>query len=422
MSEKVLQEINGKKTIEILLDHVIPHDDKYRVILAIPESSENNILAEIGKSKGVEVYRGQDESPLHRIYECALMNEFQYVVRITADDILIDQQLMREQIKFHIRGGQDYTYLGKCPEGIAGEVISFDALSRVVDMVGNKPVEFVSYYLRTNDFSQREFYPPFDYQFSFRLTLDYEEDLILLKTVFSLLKEPFGTLDIINLLKRNKYLLQINKLPETTLYTCNYNQGKYVVECMESIMSQTYQDFEYIIVDDSSTDDGLKTVMDYYSSLPTTKQRRVRVIRNSDIVGLPASCNRVLEMARGKYIMRIDADDKLKPESVRRTIDEIKILDVKAIFTGYQEMDAESAVIRDELNNPFHPGCCLLSKWAVNELKYREGIKYMEGADFFNRFKKLYNYKVIPDLLWYYRRHDEQKTAQEDHPEKGEKS
>ena len=62
---------------------------------------------------------------------------------------------MREQIKFHIRGGQDYTYLGKCPEGIAGEVISFDALSRVVEMVGNSPIEFISYYLKSNNFSQK---------------------------------------------------------------------------------------------------------------------------------------------------------------------------------------------------------------------------------------------------------------------------
>ena len=134
---KVLQEINGKPTIEILLDHLI--NDKYPVVLAIPENSDDDKLEEIGEAKGIEVYRGQDESPLHRLYECAKQNEFDNVVRITADDILIDLTLLFLQIDFHIKGGRDYTYLKRCPEGTAGEVFSLYALEKMIQKIGRTP-------------------------------------------------------------------------------------------------------------------------------------------------------------------------------------------------------------------------------------------------------------------------------------------
>ena len=93
IKEKVLQKIGTKTTIEILLDHVIPNDNYYSVVLAIPENEDDDILQEIAEKKGIDFYRGQDNSPLHRIYECAKMYGFDHIVRVTADDILIDQQL-----------------------------------------------------------------------------------------------------------------------------------------------------------------------------------------------------------------------------------------------------------------------------------------------------------------------------------------
>ena len=175
---KTLQQINGRSTIEILLDHVI--NDKYPVILAIPENPDDDQLAKIGEAKGIEVYRGEDDSPLHRLYEVATQNGFEHVVRVTADDILIDKTLMLNQIQFHVRGGQDYTFMRRCPEGIATEVISTETLSKVIREVGKKPIEFTSYYVkRAADI--KEYYPPREYQWSFRLVMDYEEDLMLLR-------------------------------------------------------------------------------------------------------------------------------------------------------------------------------------------------------------------------------------------------
>jgi len=422
LPQKVLRKINGRRTIDILIDHCLPSDDAYAVVLAIPDLQEDDILEEIGNERGLIVYRGENKSPLHRIHEAAILYEFDTVIRITSDDILIDQSLLRNQLKFHINGGHDYTYIGRCPEGIAGEVINVDALRRVVEKVGNKNIEFPGYHFKTRDFYWKEFYPPSpgkEYQFSFRLTMDYEEDLILLKVIHSCLREPFGTLDIINFLKQNRYLLNINKLPEVTVYTCNYNTGDYIVDCMKSVVNQTFQDFEYIVVDDCSTDDSMNKIAEYYSTLNREQQTKVKVLRNEENKGLPSNCNMVLDIARGKYIFRLDSDDVLASGGIERMLETAKLENSHGVLSGYYNTKPGLSVTSETLDNEWHPAGCLLSTWCVNELKYKDDLDYLEGREFFDRFNKQYNISFIPEPLWYYRQRPGQKTASPDHPDNG---
>ena len=247
--QKVLQKIKGKHTIEILLDHVI--NDRYPVVLAIPENKDDDILETIGIDKGVEVYRGEDDSPLHRLTAVANEYNFDYVVRVTADDILIDLSILFDQIKFTLRGergkSHEYVYCRRCPEGVAAEVIKADVLNKVVSELGDKPVEFISYYIK-GKYRTKEYYPRFEYQHPYRLTMDYPEDLTLLSVLFASLPDGFGTLDFLNYLHQHKYLLQINRLPAITVYTCNYNTGRYVLDTINSVLAQDLEDFEYIIL------------------------------------------------------------------------------------------------------------------------------------------------------------------------------
>jgi spore coat polysaccharide biosynthesis protein SpsF len=412
--EKVLQLINGKRAIEILLDHV--DNPKYRVILAIPDDEENNILAEIAQEKGVQIFRGFNDSPLHRLYAAARENDFDIVVRVTADDILIDSWVLADQIKFHLRGGNEYTYCKRIPEGTAAEVINTDVLRQVIDEVGEKPVEFISYYIK-NKFKTMEYYPRPEYQQSFRLTLDYEEDLMLLRILFASLPDQFGTLDFINFLKQHKYFTQINRLPTVTVYTCNYNTAQYIVECMKSVLDSTYQDFEYIVIDDKSTDDSMNVIAEFYSSLSLHDQKRVRILRNEKNIGLSASSNKALGMARGKYIIRIDSDDTIREDLLECQIWEIKKSECDAVITGYKVCDESLSELEIINKNMWHPGCALISKWCANELKYREELEFMEGRDFWNRFRKEYAVSFLPDAMWNYRRRPGQKTQDKNHPE-----
>lgn len=73
---------------------------------------------------------------------------------------------------------------------------------------------------------------------------------------------------------------------------------------INSILNQTYSDFEFIICDDGSTDDTYQYIKEYEK-----KDSRIVVLRNSVNLGLAASLNRCIEIAKGQYIARMDADD-----------------------------------------------------------------------------------------------------------------
>jgi len=419
LERKVLQEINGKKTIEILLDHLLVSDD-YPIILAIPQSSENDILEKIAENKGVEVYRGEDNSPMHRLYQIAIQKKFDHIVRITADDILIDYTLLKKQIDFHIRGKQDYTFMRRCPEGIAGEVIKFSALEKGLlqaEKLGFKDIEFVSYYVKLPGMKIKEFYPPFEYQYSFRLTLDYPEDLLLLRIIFSALKEPFGTLDIINFLKKNKYLLNINKLPKVSFFTCNYNQSEFVIDAIKSVVNQDFNDWEYIIIDDCSDDNSVIKILEYLSDLEERdyeKRKRIKFLRNKENIGLTASSNKALKFVQGKYIMRVDADDILKKNGVKKMVEYIELENLDGVITAYNIINKEGKKLKEIHQNTWHPGCALLNKRIVNEVKYKENVKYLDGIYFYNQFTKVGKIGYLDEVCWNYRRHEKQKTAQKE--------
>lgn len=418
LSRKPLREIQGKPIIEILLRNVL-RQKEYDVVLAIPESSADDELETIGREIGVQIFRGFDDSPLHRLHAVAHQFGFKHIVRITHDDILIDAQLMENQVRHHLnekstRGPNDYTWMSKCPEGVAGEVISRRALDEAVRAVGKKPVEHVSYYVRNPEkFRCSEYYPPRDYHFQFRLTIDYEQDLLLVKILYSMLAQPFSTLDITNLLKskNNRHLLEINRMPDVTIYTCCHNQARFLPDCLDSVKAQSWADWELIIIDDASTDETPQVILDWLSQQSDEIKRRVRVHRNKQNKGLPGSSNRAIGMARGRYIARVDSDDVLDPEYVYRCKTEIEEnRSWCAVFTGYERTDINLTPIGRFQNDDYHPGCAFFRSAALKEVLYKDGLHHYEGLDFIRRFKKHFEVGTIPDALWRYRKHTESKS------------
>src|SRR6266496_763095 len=98
----------------------------------------------------------------------------------------------------------------------------------------------------------------------------------------------------------------MSQTPLVTVLMSVYNDAVFLPEAVQSILGQTFTDFEFLIVDDGSTDGTRK----YLSSLTDP---RVRTVRNHSNVGLTRSLKRGVELARGKYIARLDADDAALP-------------------------------------------------------------------------------------------------------------
>lgn len=100
--------------------------------------------------------------------------------------------------------------------------------------------------------------------------------------------------------------------PFVSVIMSAYNAEKYVRQAVESILNQTYKKFEFIIVNDASTDSTVNTLRDYKK-----KDKRIILIKNINNLGLTKSLNKALRRARGKYIVRIDADDWAYPDRLK---------------------------------------------------------------------------------------------------------
>jgi glycosyltransferase involved in cell wall biosynthesis len=108
--------------------------------------------------------------------------------------------------------------------------------------------------------------------------------------------------------------MDTNLTPKISVLMPVYNAGPYLAEAIDSILAQTFSDFEFLIIDDGSTDGSGEIVQSY-------DDPRIRYLRNERNLGLVDTLNRGIELARGPYIARMDADDISLPERFERQID-----------------------------------------------------------------------------------------------------
>lgn len=81
-----------------------------------------------------------------------------------------------------------------------------------------------------------------------------------------------------------------------------YNAGEFLREAIDSILDQTYDEFEFLIINDGSTDSSVNIIESY-------EDERIKLVHNTENVGLVKTLNKGIEIAQGKYIVRMDADD-----------------------------------------------------------------------------------------------------------------
>lgn len=95
--------------------------------------------------------------------------------------------------------------------------------------------------------------------------------------------------------------------PTVSIYMPMYNASRYLRECIDSVLAQTFTDFEFLIADDGSTDNSVKIVESY-------SDPRIRLIkREHDYI---ATLNTLISEAKGKYIAKMDADDIMTPNRI----------------------------------------------------------------------------------------------------------
>lgn len=101
--------------------------------------------------------------------------------------------------------------------------------------------------------------------------------------------------------------------PKVSVLMPVYNGRKYLREAIDSILKQTYRRYEFIIIDDGSSDDSAKIIESY-------ADERIKFVKNEKNLGLSSTLNKGIDMATGEYIIRMDSDDISLPERIEKQV------------------------------------------------------------------------------------------------------
>jgi glycosyltransferase involved in cell wall biosynthesis len=119
-----------------------------------------------------------------------------------------------------------------------------------------------------------------------------------------------------------------------SIITPAFNSEKYIGEAITSVQSQTYMDWEMIIVDDCSDDNTVNVVESFAAQDP-----RLRLVQMSDNAGPAVARNTAIEMSSGRYIAFLDSDDTWVPDKLERQIAFMKLNDYPFTFTAYEKIN-----------------------------------------------------------------------------------
>lgn len=195
-----------------------------------------------------------------------------------------------------------------------------------------------------------------------------------------------------------------------------YNAEKYIAEAIESILNQTYTDFEFLIINDGSTDNSLKIIESY-------KDTRIRLINNETNIRLIATLNKGIDLARGKYIARMDADDISLPQRLEKQYTYMEAHPEVGLLGSYirtigleNNYDVHFKTTHDEIkfklffDTHFPHPAAMIRKSVLIEHELRFEKEYIHAEDFalWNKMAEVTQLSVLPEILVHKRVHPEQ--------------
>lgn len=207
--------------------------------------------------------------------------------------------------------------------------------------------------------------------------------------------------------------------PLVTVYITNHNYGRFVEQAIQSVLAQTLQDFELLIIDDGSTDNSRQVIERYGDH-----EKVLTIFQQNK--GLNVTNNIALRAARGRYIMRLDADDYLDENALMVLAGALdRSPEVGLVFPDYFMVDEDGAILGMErrhnfsevtlLDQPAHGACTMIRRECLLELDgYDESFHCQDGYDLWIRFVQHYRVQNVNLPLFYYRQHQHSLTRNEE--------
>ena len=205
--------------------------------------------------------------------------------------------------------------------------------------------------------------------------------------------------------------------PAISVVMAVYNGERYLRQAIDSILTQTWTDFEFLIVNDGSTDQSRKIAASYGDA-------RIRIIDNAENIGLTRSLNRALSLARGEFIARQDADDVAHQTRLEKQVQFLRKHPAVALLGGQAQtidqyghiqaggkthMPHEAAAIRWRLlfNNAFVHTSVMFRRDPVWTTLggYDEAYPRTQDFELWSRVAAQYEVGNLPDVVVDYRKH-----------------
>lgn len=201
----------------------------------------------------------------------------------------------------------------------------------------------------------------------------------------------------------------IKPLISVAMSTYNTNR-QYLKNAIESILNQTYKNFEFIIICDGSEKD-IEIINEY-------NDNRIKIIKHNKNMGLPYSLNEAIELAKGEYIARMDSDDIALSTRFEKQVEFLeKHLNIGVCSSFAKQFDEGKEYMynvwkkTEELqcqlfftNILVHPAVMFRKQFLIdNNLRYSTDYIYSQDFEFWTRISKKGNIAIIPEILLMYR-------------------
>jgi len=198
---------------------------------------------------------------------------------------------------------------------------------------------------------------------------------------------------------------------KVTVGICCFNQDDWVYRCLRSLSSQSMHkdDFEVVIVDDNHKPS--QTLEDVCAAMSNVLN--IRLVRNETNIGLPASLNRILKTARGKYFVRVDSDDYVSRHFLYMLSTFLEMNEnYQAVYCDYMKVNhvGQKLGYYDAHTAPIACGVMFTYESLCSLNFYNEEYKMREGHELLERFQQNYSMYHLEAPLYRYRIHEENRT------------
>ena len=209
--------------------------------------------------------------------------------------------------------------------------------------------------------------------------------------------------------------------PAVTILMAVYNGEDYLRLAIDSILSQTFKEFELLVIEDGSTDSSPRILASYDDT-------RIRVLHNERNIGLTASLNVGIREAHGEFIARMDADDICAPDRLEKQVHTMRAAqELVLLGSSYRLIDSDGNSIRTKIKawddfqvrwvalfrTPVEHSSAIIRRSVLleNKLFYDEQYRSAQDYDFWLRLLEYGRGSILRDILLDYRMHGKNITS-----------